>query len=190
MEVLSELEIQGAWIVKPMNYNDNRGHFREWYKKSNTKFGGFETDFNIAQANISVSKKSSVRGLHFSLAKAGQAKIITCLAGSAFDVIADIRVGSPTFGTWISVELSSDNGNIVYLSSGLAHGVMALQNKTTIAYLLSSEFSPKEEHGIYLFDKTLNIKWPLKPKHISDKDTQALSLQVMKERNLLPFFNE
>jgi dTDP-4-dehydrorhamnose 3,5-epimerase len=187
---ISPLEISGAWLLSSETFNDSRGSFREWYKKSNTKFGDFETDFNVAQANISVSKKSSVRGLHFSLAKEGQAKIVTCLAGSAFDVIADIRIGSPTFGTWISVELSSDNGNIVYLSSGLAHGVMALQNKTTIAYLLSSEFSPKKEHGIYPFDRTLNIKWPLKPEHISDKDTRALSLQSMQEKNLLPFFNE
>ena len=190
MAIVKELAIGGAWLLEPTTYRDNRGQFREWYKKSTSNFGVFANNFHVNQANISISKKATVRGLHYSLANAGQAKIITCLAGSAFDVIADIRVGSPTFGSWVSVHLTAENGNTIYLSSGLAHGVMTLENGTAISYLLSSEFSLTDEYGVNPLDETFDIKWPIKPRHISEKDLGADSLDGMLERNLLPIFHE
>jgi len=186
---VTELEIKGAWLFKSSVDYDSRGYFREWYKSSNPFLSQFSTRFNVSQANLSVSKKTTLRGLHYSLSKSGQAKIITCLKGSAFDVIVDVRIGSPTFGSWISVDLKPEVGNSVYLSSGLAHGVMALKKDTVISYLLSSEYSPQEEHIVNPFDKLLDIKWPLRAKYISNRDSTSLSLRDMQELSLLPLFN-
>ena len=185
---INELGIKGAWLLHSDIHYDNRGQFREWYKSSSSVVDEFGTSFNVSQANISVSKKGAIRGLHYSLAKVGQAKIITCLAGSVFDVVVDIRVKSPTFGSWISVNLTPENGNTIYLSSGLAHGVMSLENDTVVSYLLSSEYSPQDEYSVNPFDKVLDIKWPLRAKYVSAKDSESLSLKNMQERKLLPLY--
>lgn len=169
-----ELGISGAWVANSSTFRDERGTFREWFKLdefSNVSNIGFK----IAQANTSTSSKGTIRGIHYSVAERGQAKWVTCLHGSIRDVIVDLRVDSATYGEWVAIDLSPDTGNAVYIGEGLGHGFAALDQDSTVAYLLSSNYSPKDEFGIQPLDPQLSIKWGIQPDQIliSGKDAEA-----------------
>ena len=175
MANLTPLGISGAWIFKSPVHKDERGYFTEWFK------GELFEDvigkkFQLSQSNISKSSKGVLRGIHFSVAKTGQAKWITCVNGSIWDVVIDIRPKSPTFKKWESIQLDAGSGDSIYISEGLAHAFLALEDNTTISYLLSSPYSPTEELAINPNDPEIAIKWPLEDLKISSKDAQAPSL--------------
>ena len=176
MEVIP-LGIEGAWLAESPVWNDDRGFFREWFKREEilSKTG---IDFSIQQANISMSNKGTTRGIHYSLAPEGQAKWVTCVSGLIKDVIVDIRPNSKTFGKWIEVVLGGTSGNAVLISEGLGHGFIALAEASTVAYLVSSPFSPVEEFEINPLDPAVGINWglPLSELKISNKDQNAPSL--------------
>jgi len=184
---LTPLEIEGAWFADSPIWNDERGFFREWFKSKdiNQDLG---RNFNVAQANISSSEKGSLRGIHYSLAPGGQAKWITCLSGSIKDVIVDIRPTSKTFGKWLAVELSGNTGHSLLIGEGLGHGFLSLEENSLVAYLLTSEFSPNEEHGIDPLDKNVGIEWglDLSMMKISQKDRGAPGLFEQLQRGKLP----
>ena len=186
---LTPLGIQGAWLANSTVFRDDRGHFREWFKReeilSQTGF-----DFKVEQANISQSHQGVIRGIHYSLVPDGQSKWITCISGAIQDVIVDLRVKSPTFGTYISVLLSEGDGRAVLISSGLGHGFLALSDNTTVSYLLNSKYDPRHEVGIYPLDSELNINWKLESLKpiISEKDLEAQTFTEVKKSNLLPLF--
>ena len=172
MAELTPLEISGSWIFQSQVHKDERGYFTEWFKgELIEKVVGKK--FNLAQSNVSKSSKGVLRGIHFSIAKAGQAKWITCVTGSIWDVVIDIRPNSPTFKKWTAVQLDAGSGKSIYISEGLAHAFLALEDETTISYLLSSPYSPSEELTINPNDPELAIIWPLTELKISDKDQKA-----------------
>ena len=105
---ISQLVVDGVWLVESPVWNDDRGLFREWFKAAEVK-SATGRDFGIEQANISLSSAGTLRGIHYSIAPRGQAKWITCVSGSIQDVIVDIRPESKTFGQWIDVELKGDS---------------------------------------------------------------------------------
>jgi dTDP-4-dehydrorhamnose 3,5-epimerase len=173
---IKELEIKGAWIARSPVHHDDRGHFREWFKSKELEIAtGF--DFEVTQANISTSNKGVLRGIHYSLARDGQGKWITCISGSIWDVVVDIRPSSPTFKHWIGIELKADGGEAIFVSGGLGHGFISLENNSTVAYLLTSEYSPMEEFEISPLDPELEISWPLAELILSEKDRLAPTLQ-------------
>ena len=171
---LIPLGIEGAWLAQSPVWKDDRGFFREWFKAEdiNSVTG---RDFAIEQANISLSSKGTLRGIHYSIAPRGQAKWITCVSGSIQDVIIDIRSDSKTFGQWVDTELRGDSGKAVFISEGLGHGFLALEDNTTVAYLISTPFSPDHEFEINPFDQKIGIKWGIEISHlkISNKDMGA-----------------
>ena len=172
MAELTPLEISGSWLFQSPVHNDERGYFTEWFKSELfEKVVG--NKFNLAQSNVSKSSKGVLRGIHFSIAKVGQAKWVTCVTGSIWDVVIDIRPNSPTFKKWTAVQLDGGSGKSIYISEGLAHAFLALEDETTISYLLSSPYSPSEELAIYPKDPELAINWPLMELKISDKDQKA-----------------
>jgi dTDP-4-dehydrorhamnose 3,5-epimerase len=184
---LTPLGIEGAWLAESPVWSDDRGFFREWFKTEEiNKATG--RSFNVEQANISSSTKGTVRGIHYSLAAKGQAKWVTCVSGLVKDVIVDIRPNSKTFGKWIEVELSGTSGNAVLIGEGLGHGFVSLQDVSTVAYLVSSPFSPTEEFEINPLDPAIGIKWGLSLSElkISDKDKNALTLDERKKERKLP----
>ena len=141
-------------------HGDPRGVFFEWFTdKEFTDFAGHRLD--LRQANFSVSSAGVLRGLHFAQLPPSQAKYVTCLRGSVFDVVVDIRVGSPTFGQWDSVLLDDVDHRSVYVSEGLAHGFLALEDDSTVMYLCSAGYAPQREHTICATDPALGIDWPL-----------------------------
>ncbi len=182
-----ELEINGAFVAESKVFKDERGFFREWFKSEDIK-NVTSRDFGIEQANISLSSRGTLRGIHYSLAPRGQAKWITCVSGSIKDVIVDIRPDSKSFGQWIEVELRGDSGKAVFISEGLGHGFLALEDNTAVAYLVSTPFSPTYEFEINPLDVKIGINWgiDLKELKISDKDKNAPTLAARLIEGKLP----
>ena len=185
-----ELDIAGAWEITPQQYPDSRGLFFEWLTdRGFSDFAGHRLD--VRQANCSVSAAGVLRGLHFAALPPSQAKYVTCVSGSVFDVVVDIRVGSPTFGRWDAVELDDSNHKSVYISEGLAHGFVALQDNSTVMYLCSTEYSPGREHTISPTDPAIAIDWPAgHDLVISDRDAEAPTLDEVRAAGLLPTWDK
>ena len=183
---LTPLGIEGVWLVESRVFHDDRGLFREWFK-SETVEKATGRKFEIEQANISLSSRGTLRGIHYSTAPRGQAKWVTCVAGSIQDVVVDIRPNSPTFGKWVDVELTAESGKAIFISEGLGHGFLALEDKTAVAYLVSTPFLPGNEFEINPLDLEVGIKWSIHSSLliISEKDRSALKLsERLSEENL------
>lgn len=189
MEV-RELSVPGAWAIHPQLHADSRGLFFEWFTDSDfTAFAGHR--FDLRQANCSVSAAGVLRGLHFAEHPPGQAKYVACVHGSVLDVVVDIRVGSPTFGHWDAVLLEADDRGSVYISEGLAHAFLALQDDTTVIYLCSTPYDPHREHAICATDPALGIEWPAVDNlQLSARDAAAPSLEEVRASGLLPSWAE
>jgi dTDP-4-dehydrorhamnose 3,5-epimerase len=184
---LKPLGIDGVWIAESPIWSDDRGFFREWFKSADIN-EATGRDFGIEQANLSLSSHGTLRGIHYSITPRGQAKWITCIAGSIKDVIVDIRPDSQTFGKWIEVVLTGDSGQAVFISEGLGHGFLALEDKTAVAYLVSTPFSPTDEFEINPLDEKIGINWgmDLSELKISDKDKNAPTLAERLAKGKLP----
>ena len=182
-----ETFISGSYEINNQVHSDNRGEFAEWFRADlfNSVTG---RDLGLRQGNISVSKKGVVRGIHFADVPPGQAKYVTCPFGSIIDFIVDIRVGSPTFGQWEAVEVSSKLRNAVFLSEGLGHAFVSLQDETVVSYLVTDTFKPDREHGINPLDPDLNIDFGMSSELLlfSEKDKEAPSLSEAQASGLLP----
>ena len=174
---LTPLGIGGAWLAESPVWSDDRGFFREWFKVEDVE-SATGRHFGIEQANISMSSIGTLRGIHYSIAPRGQAKWITCVTGSIKDVIVDIRPSSETFGNWVEVELKGDSGKAVFISEELGHGFVALEDHTSVAYLVSTPFSPSEEFEINPLDEKIGVNWGmnLSELKISEKDKNAPTL--------------
>jgi dTDP-4-dehydrorhamnose 3,5-epimerase len=131
-----------------------------------------------------------VRGVHFADVPPGQAKYVQCFDGRILDVVVDIRVGSPTFGQWDAVELTSDLRNGLYLAEGLGHAFCALTESATVGYLCSEPYAPSHEHGITPIDPALGLPWPEMELLLSPKDEAAPTLAEALEQGLLPDYAE
>ena len=121
---------------------------------------GHRPPVHLAQANCSVSSAGTLRGIHFAQLPPSQAKFVTCVHGAAFDVVVDLRAGSPTFGQWDAVLLDARDRRAVYLPEGLGHAFMALEDDTVVTYLCSTPHAPDREHGIHPLDPQIGIEWP------------------------------
>jgi dTDP-4-dehydrorhamnose 3,5-epimerase len=172
---LEALEIEGVWIAHSPLRTDERGYFGEWFKEETIR-KSLGRGFKVAQANHSSSKKGAIRGIHFSNAKGGQGKWIKCISGSIWDVVVDIRPKSPTFKKWIGIDLNSTNADSIFISEGLGHAFISLEENSCVTYLLTSQYSPREEFSINPLDPVLNIKWPIKEFTLSSKDSLAPTL--------------
>jgi dTDP-4-dehydrorhamnose 3,5-epimerase len=184
---LTPLGIEGAWLAESPIWKDDRGLFREWFKSVDIK-DAIGRNFEIEQANISLSSAGTLRGIHYSIAPGGQAKWITCVLGSIKDVIVDVRPDSKSFGQWIEVELSGDSGKAVFISEGLGHAFLALEDISAVAYLVSTPFSPTDEFEINPLDPEIGIEWGASPEDlkISSKDLNAPTLELLRSIGKLP----
>jgi dTDP-4-dehydrorhamnose 3,5-epimerase len=180
MVTVEKTPISDCWLITSQEFTDERGSFREWVPNSALQ-EMFGANFETAQANYSVSKKGTIRGIHYSLAPVGQAKLVTCLSGAIYDVVVDLREDSATFKKWIGIELSAGNAKSVYIGPGLGHAFLALE-EAGVSYLLSSPFNPASEYGINPFDSDLEITWPEGSYLLSDKDKNSPTLQFAKLR--------
>jgi dTDP-4-dehydrorhamnose 3,5-epimerase len=183
---ITALSIEGAYLVTPRQFRDERGVFLESFRGDRLAgYLGHRPD--IVQSNVSLSSRGTLRGIHFADVPPGQGKYVTALTGSLLDVVVDIRVGSPTYGHWEGVVLDPVDRRAVYLSEGLGHAFCALQDDTTVLYLCTATYNPSGEHGIHPLDPTLAIAWPegVSPL-LSPKDAAAPMLAEAEADGLLP----
>ena len=187
---IEPLQIAGAFVVTPRQFPDDRGVFMEGFRGDKlAEHIGHRLD--VIQTNISVSCKGAVRGIHYADVPPSQAKYVTAVSGSFVDYVVDIRVGSPTFGTWCSVDLDTDTRRAVYLSEGLGLCLVSREDDSTAVYLCSTSYNPDREHGINPLDTDLALTFPddIEP-ILSPKDTAAPTLADARERGLLPSYDE
>lgn len=185
---MRELGIAGAWVHEPKVFSDGRGRFHEWFEGD-----AFEEatgrSLPLAQANASSSVRGTLRGVHFADVPPGQAKYVTCVRGAVLDVVVDIRVGSPDFGSWEAIRLDDRNHAALFVPEGLGHAFMALSDDATVVYLCSEGYAPAREHGVHPLDPDLGIAWPAGHEPLlSAKDAAAPTLAEARERGLLPSY--
>ncbi|MGB3773465.1 MAG: dTDP-4-dehydrorhamnose 3,5-epimerase [Rhodococcus sp. (in: high G+C Gram-positive bacteria)] len=176
---IRELSIAGAFEITPRLFGDDRGVFFEWFKSS-AFVEAVGAPLEVAQANCSVSAAGVLRGIHVTTGAAGQAKYVTAVRGAFLDVIVDLRPESPTFGQWDSVLIDDVDRRAVYLSAGLGHAILSLEDDSTVMYLCSIEYTPELDRDINPLDPDLGIDWPTEARggtpltyQLSDKDAAA-----------------
>ena len=178
-----DTKIPGLKIIEPDIFGDERGFFLETFQKIKySDFLGINDDF--VQDNMSRSKKSILRGLHYQIEKP-QGKLVSVLSGSVFDVAVDIRKGSPTFGQWVGVELSFENKRQFWVPKGFAHGFLVLSESADFCYKCTDYYHPESEMSIAWNDESLGIDWPIDcVPTLSQKDKGALSLSSISQEFL------
>ena len=169
---VQELSLNGLRLIQLKVFADDRGFFVERYQKD--RFAKYGLPENFYQDNHSLSKPGVIRGLHYQHSP-NQGKLVGCIRGKIWDVVVDIRKISPTFGKWEAIELSAENGRLLWVPAGFAHGFCVLGNESAdVMYKVDTPYSPKTEGGILYSDPSLNIKWPIEQPIVSGKD-QVLS---------------
>jgi len=164
-----ETAIRGAYIIEPERHVDHRGFFaRVWCKDEFERMG---LNSNLRQSNIGFStRKGTVRGLHLQTGPYAEAKIVRCTRGAIFDVIVDLRRDSTTFKRWFGVELTAENGKLLYVPEGFAQGYMTLEDYTEMNYHTSQYFNSPSASGVRFDDPAFGINWPLPAAVISEQD--------------------
>jgi dTDP-4-dehydrorhamnose 3,5-epimerase len=164
-----ETDIVGAKVINPSTHQDDRGRFmRAWCAREFAEHG---INFIPVQANMGFSReKGTVRGMHFQMAPALEAKLVRCTRGAMFDVVLDLRPASPSYGKWHGTELTAENGRMVYLPEGCAHGYQTLEDGTEMHYMASEFYTPSAARGVRFDDPAFGIRWPLPAAVVSDQD--------------------
>jgi dTDP-4-dehydrorhamnose 3,5-epimerase len=186
-----QLSIPGAVEFTPDQHRDDRGVFFEHYRFESLD-AALGHSFTVRQGNTSVSRRGTVRGIHYALVPPGQAKYVTCVRGTVLDFVIDLRLGSPTFGTWQSVQLDDVDRRALYLAEGLGHCFVSLSDDATVSYLVSEVYNPQRELGISPLDPAIGLEFPLDAEELllSPKDIAAPSLADAKSAGLLPLYDE
>ena len=167
---IMETEIDGVFIIKPTIFEDSRGYFIESYsqKQFEEKIG----KVNFVQDNESKSSYGVVRGLHFQLPPYTQAKLVRCVKGAVLDVAVDLRLGSPTYGKYVAVELTEDNHLQLFIPKGFAHGFSVLSDTAVFQYKCDEFYHPESDGGINVIDEEIGVNWRINKERmvLSDKD--------------------
>ena len=174
MEIIN-LSLPGLKLIRLNVFDDDRGFFKECYRKPRYADYGIECEF--VQDNISYSKKDVIRGMHFQ-SDPGQAKLVSVLQGKIYDVVVDIRPDSPYFGKWEGVYLEADKHEQLYVPIGFAHGFCVLSESALVQYKVSAVYDPQTERSLRWNDPDLNISWPVSDPTLSPRD------------QISPFFKE
>lgn len=186
---IERLSIPDAFVVTPAQFGDDRGTFLEWFRADKLA-AALGRRFVVEQANHSVSRQGTLRGIHFADVPPGQAKLVYCPRGAVLDVIVDLRVGSPSFGKHEAIRLEDVDRRSVFLSEGLGHAFYALSDDADVTYLVSTTYNPTAEHGVHPLDSDLALPWPdgAGESVLSDKDAAAPTLAEAEAAGLLPSY--
>jgi dTDP-4-dehydrorhamnose 3,5-epimerase len=194
--LIEPLSIDGAWEITPKKFGDPRGLFMEAFR-GDLLAEVIGHPFDLQQSNLSVSATGVLRGVHFADIPPGQAKYVSCPKGAIFDVVVDIRVGSPTFGSWDAALLDDVDRRALYIGEGLGHAFVALEDNSVVTYLCSTGYNPTGEHGIHPLDPAIGIEFPTTARDgspleftLSDKDSAAPTLAEAEASGLLPNYTD
>ena len=172
-----QTEIDGVWIIEPRVFNDARGYFIEAFKEE--EFRANIGDVHFVQDNESKSSFGVLRGLHYQKGEYSQAKLVRVIKGKVLDVAVDLRRSSPTFGKYVSVELSEENKRQFFIPRGFAHGFLVLSDEAIFTYKVDNGYAPQAEASIRFNDETVGIDWPVAESQfiVSEKDGHAVSFK-------------
>jgi len=161
--------LPGVMIIEPKVFDDQRGSLMETYKRSEFRAAGVDVEF--VQENHSKSLKGTIRGLHLQRPPKAQAKLVRVIGGEVFEVVADVRRDSPTFGQWVSFTLSADNRLSLFVPAGYAHGFCVTSAEADVVYKVTEEYAPELEWGVRWDDPLLAITWPISSPRLSVRDS-------------------
>jgi dTDP-4-dehydrorhamnose 3,5-epimerase len=170
---VQDLPLPGLRLVKPRRFADSRGYFAETYTERRFFEAGIMARFVQDNESYSASR-GTIRGLHFQLPPAAQAKLVRVVRGSVYDVAIDLRAGSLTYGRWAGATLTAQGGEQLFVPRGFAHGFCTLEPDTIAAYKVDDFYAPASDSGLIWNDPTLAIDWPIAPHEVvlSDKDAK------------------
>jgi len=183
---VTQTKLPEVLIIEPEAFGDARGFFLETFSQKRYEKAGIKLPF--VQDNVSLSAKNVLRGLHFQYPNA-QGKLVQVLSGEVFDVVVDIRVGSPTFGQWAAENLSASNHKQLYVPPGFAHGFCVISESAIFSYKCTEYYNSAAEGGVIFSDPDLNIPWPVTAPIVSGKDARFPRLKDIPQKNL-PKFKE
>jgi dTDP-4-dehydrorhamnose 3,5-epimerase len=166
-----ETELAGVLEVESGLIRDERGFFAELHSQTMFEAAGLPARF--VQDNLSLSKRGTLRGLHYQLEPHGMGKLVRALTGAIFDVAVDLRRGSSSFGRWVGRELTAENRRALWVPVGFAHGFVALEDDTLVLYKCTSIHTPEAERAVNYGDPAIGIRWPIAPTLVSPKDAVA-----------------
>jgi dTDP-4-dehydrorhamnose 3,5-epimerase len=165
----TETDLPGAYLVEPERIEDERGFFARTYCRR--EFEDHRLDLTLVQCSISFNRqRGTLRGMHYQCEPHAETKLVRCTRGAIYDVILDVRRGSPTFGRWVSAILGADNRLMLYVPEGVAHGFQTLEPDSEIFYQMSQFYSPDHARGIRWNDAAFSIEWPIASPIISERD--------------------
>jgi dTDP-4-dehydrorhamnose 3,5-epimerase len=164
-----ETKLCGAWLIEPAPARDDRGFFARTFCAQEFADRGLATHF-VQHSTSYSARRGTLRGMHFQRAPHAEVKVVTCLKGAVWDVIIDLRPGSPSYRTWQGFELTAENRRRLYVPEGFAHGFQSLRDASEVAYLISTFYAPEAAWGVRYDDPTFGIEWPLPFAAISEKD--------------------
>lgn len=188
--IVEPLEVADAWACSPRRFTDDRGVFLEWFR-ADLIAAAVGRRIDVVQANHSLSRRGTVRGLHFADVPPGQAKVVYCPRGAVLDVVVDVRVGSPTYGKHSALRLDDVDRRAVFLSEGLAHAFCALTETADVTYLVTSTYDPSVERTVHPLDPALGLPWPDDAGDLllSSKDAAAPTLAEAEVAGVLPSYD-
>jgi dTDP-4-dehydrorhamnose 3,5-epimerase len=165
----TETRVTGAWSIDPDPRHDERGRFmRAWCGREFQEHG---IRFSPVQANMQFNpRRGTVRGLHLQIAPALEAKLVRCTRGAIFDVVVDLRPDSASFGQWFGVELTPENGRMLYVPERCAHGFQSTEDNSEVLYMTSAFYAPESCRGARFDDPAFGIRWPLPVSAVSEQD--------------------
>ena len=167
--IFTETVLPGAYVIEPKRINDDRGYFARVWCKQELKEHGLKSD--MVQSNVGFShQKGTLRGLHFQRAPHAEVKFVRCTRGAIFDVIVDLRPESSSRYHWFGIELSEENGRMLYVPEGFAQGYITLADNTEMNYHTSAPFNADAASGVRYSDPAIGIRWPFSPAVISEQD--------------------
>jgi dTDP-4-dehydrorhamnose 3,5-epimerase len=172
--IFEPLPIPGAFRIRLRPVADERGFFARRFCAETFRDHGLETDFVQRSVSFNI-RRGTLRGLHYQASPHAETKLVRCTRGAAFDVLVDLRPGSPGRGTWHGEEISADSGTVLYIPAGVAHGFQTLMEDTEIDYEITPAYVPGAVRGIRFDDPALAIDWPISDAVISERD-RALPL--------------
>ncbi len=175
-----EQYINGVFVIEPRRFGDSRGYFCETFKKE--EFEKHIPGVEFVQDNESKSSKGVLRGLHFQKGKWSQAKLVRVSMGAVLDVAVDLREGSESYGKYVAVELSADNGRQLFIPRHFAHGFLVLSDEAQFQYKVDNVYAPQSEATLMFDDPDVGVAWPIKKEEmlLSEKDLRGIGLKNIK----------
>lgn len=179
--IFRETSIEGVWIIELEPIEDERGWFARAHCADTFASRGLTSSF--AQCSASYNRhRGTLRGLHFQAPPAEEAKLVRCVRGALFDVTVDMRPEAPTYGQWVSVELTADNRRAVLIPEGCSHGFQTLSDDTELFYQISVPYQPELSRGVLWNDPELDIPWPIDQPILSERDRTLPTLSEYLEK--------